>query len=174
MPKKKLTKKQKLFVDEYLIDLNATQAAIRAGYKEKTAYSMGWQNLKKLEVQQSIEKAMQKREDRTEITQDRVLRELEKIGFSDLRGAFNENGSLKMPKDWSDEAAAAISSIEVITKNLGEGEVEYVHKIKLWDKKGGLELIGKHLKMFTDKVEATLDQREPFIIEKENAKSKAD
>ncbi|WP_213431657.1 terminase small subunit, partial [Paenibacillus dendritiformis] len=74
-----LTAKQKAFVQEYLIDLNATQAAIRAGYSAKTARKIGAENLTKPDIQKAIQEAMERREKRTEITQDRVLQELAKI-----------------------------------------------------------------------------------------------
>jgi phage terminase small subunit len=123
---------------------------------------IGYQLLEKTRVQEAIQKAIEDRQKRTQITSDRVLNELARVGFSDIRGAFNEHGALKRPEDWDDATAAAISSIEVVTKNIGDGEVEYVHKIRLWDKKGSLELIGKHLKMFTDKVE--IDSEPPALV----------
>lgn len=79
----KLTNKQKRFCEEYLIDLNATQAAVRAGYSEKTADRIANQNLKKLEVQQYLQKLMQERSERTKISADDVVRELERIAMTD-------------------------------------------------------------------------------------------
>ena len=158
----KLTNKQKLFVQEYLVDLNATQAAIRAGYSEKTANRTGAENLSKPVIQQEIQRAVEKQKERTQIRADKVLKELVKLGFSDIRGVFNEDGTLKRPEEWSDAVAAAVSSVEVVTKSLGEGEVEYVHKIKLWDKNKPLEMIGKHLKMFTEKHEHSGEDGQPL------------
>ena len=80
----KLNDKQKQFCKEYLVDLNATQAAIRARYAEKTAYSQGQRLLKNVEAQEYIRELMQKREQRTEITADKVLEEYAKLGFSDI------------------------------------------------------------------------------------------
>lgn len=82
-----LSPKQAQFVREYLIDLNATQAAIRAGYSEKTAYSIGHENLSKPEIAEAIAVAQAERAKRTEITADMVLSELAKIGFADIRKA---------------------------------------------------------------------------------------
>ncbi|WP_213469940.1 terminase small subunit, partial [Paenibacillus dendritiformis] len=79
-----LTAKQKAFVQEYLIDLNATQAAIRAGYSAKTARKIGQENLTKPDIQKAIQEAMDARAKRTEITADRVLQELAKIGFANI------------------------------------------------------------------------------------------
>jgi len=148
-----LTAKQERFVAEYLIDLNATQAAIRAGYSENTANKQGPQLLGKTSIAAAIAKAQTKRSKRTEITQDRVLAELAKIGFSDLRRTLDECGNLKGPQDWDDETASAIASIEVVVRSVGsnadgEREVEHLAKVKTWDKLSALEKIGKHLGMF--------------------------
>ncbi len=161
-----LNAKQKCFVQEYLIDLNATQAAIRAGYSKKTAYSMGQRLLKKVEIQKAIAKAKSKRQERTEITQDRVLAELAKIGFSDIRKALTSDGNLVDPQDWDDETAGAISSLEVVTVR-GQGDDErtfdHIHKIKVWDKLSALEKLGKHLGMF-DGAGGDDDEAQPLTI----------
>lgn len=149
-----LNAKQQRFVEEYLIDLNATQAAIRAGYSAKTAHSHGSRLLNDVEIAAAISSAKMERAERTGITQDRVLDELAKIGFSDLRKMMTSGGALRLPDDWDDETAGAISSIEVITRPDGEQDaegrraVEAVHKIRAWDKISALEKIGKHLGMF--------------------------
>mgnify|MGYP001953772418 CR=1 FL=1 len=156
-----LTAKQQRFVEEYLVDWNATQAAIRAGYSEKTAQQMGAENLTKPMVAEAIEKEKRKISERTSVDQDRVLNELARIGFSDLRKLFTPDGKVKPPEEWDDAAAAAISAIEVVSKPTGEtdenGELvfEHVHKIKVWDKNSALEKIAKHLGMFTERVELT-------------------
>jgi len=152
---KKLTAKQQCFVAEYLVDMNATQAAIRAGYSAKTAGAIGDEVLKKPEIAEAIKSAMDARSERTEITQDMVLRELAKIGFSDLRKMFS-NGNLIAIDALDDESAACLSSIEVVTRRVPggeESEVEHVAKIKVWDKQAALVNIGRHLGMFTDKVD---------------------
>jgi len=149
----KLTAKQSTFVKEYLIDLNATQAAIRAGYSEKTAYSIGQENLTKPDIQKAIQKAMNERSERTEITQDMVLQELGKIAFLDIRDAFDANGALLAIKDMPEDVAKAIGGIDHSFIGEKDNQIGVTSKIKLIDKKGSLELLGRHLKMFTDKVE---------------------
>lgn len=146
---------QRRFVEEYLVDLNATQAAIRAGYKESSAYSQGQRLLKHDEISSAISEAQQHRSQRTNVTADHVLKELSRMGFSDLRQAFDERGNLRRPEDWPEGLAAAVASVEVVTRNLGEGEVEYVHKLKLWDKNSALEKIAKHLGMFVERHQHT-------------------
>lgn len=148
-----LNDKQHRFIEEYLIDLNATQAAIRAGYSEKTSRSIAQRLLTNVDIQNAISEAKKSRSKRTQITQDRVLQEFAKIGFSDIRNLFTEGGNLRPLSELDAETAAAISSVEVVTKNLGDGEVEYVHKIKMWDKVGSLTQMGRHLGMFVDKTE---------------------
>lgn len=165
-----LTPKQEAFVAEYLVDLNATQAAIRAGYSEKTAYSMGQRLLKNVEVAAAIAEAQAKRAERTEITQDRVLIELAKIGFSDLRKAMTHEGALLNPGEWDDDTAGAISSLEVVvtqgneTDENGQRVPQHVHKIKTWDKLAALDKIGKHLGMFTEKLKILGDPDNPLTV----------
>jgi phage terminase small subunit len=150
---KKLTKKQLLFVAEYLVDYNATQAAIRAGYSKKTAEVIGYQLLQKTSVQEAIAKATDKRLNRLEISADRVLQELAKLALSDVRCLFDETGKLLPVHMLPDNIAASVSSVEVVTSRIPGTEpveVEHTSKIKLWDKKGSLELLGKNLKLFND------------------------
>lgn len=167
-----LNDKQKRFVDEYLIDLNATQAAIRAGYSAKTAGSQSFDLLKKPEIQDAVTEAMKAREKRTEITQDRVLAELAKIGFADLRKVCKwgegvavqhpESGemvavngvSLLSSEDIDDDTAAAISEVSQTAAGL---------KIKLHDKRAALVDIGKHLGMFIERKELTGKDGAPLV-----------
>ena len=154
MADKPLTPKQQVFVDEYLIDLNATQAAIRAGYSEKTAHSIGHENLSKPEIVDAITHAKAERSKRTQVTSDMVIAELAKIGFSDLRNVLTKSGQLIDPQDWDDATAGAISSIEVVARLGGNGDdnepIDYTHKIKTWVKGCALEKLGTNLGMFVD------------------------
>lgn len=153
----KLTAKQQLFVNEYLVDLNATQAAIRAGYSEKTAGQIGEQNLKKLEIANEIEKRMKDREKRTEITQDMVLKELARLAFFDIRKIYDSNGNLIPIKELDDDTAAAIIGVDVsevkVNRDSDKAEIEYTKKIKIADKRASLVDVGKHLGMFVEKSE---------------------
>ena len=160
MKTKSLTPKQQCFVEEYLVDLNATQAAIRAGYSEKTAEQQGARLLGNVKVRAAIDAGKQARTERTETDQDKVLQELKRLVYSDVRACFNEDGSLKPITEWPDEAAAAVSSIEVVTKlgafkEDGSREVDHVHKIKVWDKNSAIDKLMKHLAMFVERHEHT-------------------
>ena len=119
-----MTDKQKRFITEFLVDLNATQAAIRAGYSAKTAYSIGQENLKKPEIRQAIDTAMKEREARTEITADYVLTNLREIVercmqkqpvFTKGEQATDEQGRAI----WTFNARDAIKALELLGKNLG-------------------------------------------------------
>lgn len=159
----KLTDKQAIFCQEYMVDLNATQAAIRAGYSEDSAQQTGSENLSKPVIKKKISDLMELRKKRTEITSDRVLVELSKIGFADVRKMFSNTGQLLLPSEIDDDTAAALQSIEVVSNGIGDA-MEYTHKIKLNDKKGALELIGKHLKLFTDKTELSGPDGRPMEV----------
>jgi phage terminase small subunit len=149
-----LTPRQAAFVAEYLVDLNATKAAIRSGYSEKTAHSIGHENLSKPEIQQALTAAMQDRAERTQVTQDMVIAELAKIGFSDLRKVMTDAGALIPVQEWEDDMAGAISSVEIVRRPNGERDendrpiIEDVVKLRVWDKLNALEKLGKHLGMF--------------------------
>lgn len=142
-----LNQKQKAFVAEYLIDLNATQAAIRAGYSEKTAYSIGQRLLKHVEIQNALQKAMKEREERTEITQDRVLKEYARIAFFDPRKLFDDRGFPLEISEIDDDTAAAIAGLEV-TEEMDSGVKCYTRKYKITNKLGALESLAKHLGLF--------------------------
>ena len=146
-----ITPKQRRFVDEYLKDLNATQAAIRAGYSRKTAEWIGPQLLGKTHVAEAIAIRMKAREKRTEISQDRVLIEVSRIAFFDIRKIYNEDGTLKRVVDLDDETAAAIASIEAIEVG-NEGQLCITKKFRIADKNAALANVMRHLGMFNDKL----------------------
>ncbi|MDB2118960.1 MULTISPECIES: terminase small subunit [Clostridium] len=147
----KLTEKQKRFVEEYLIDLNATQAAIRAGYSPNTAKDIGCENLAKPNIRACIDKEIAERSKRTGINQDRVIRELARLAFVNANDVIDmEEATLKDGATEDDTAAIASVKVKTIPTKEGEG-IE--REIKLTDKLKALELLGKHLGMFKDKVE---------------------
>jgi phage terminase small subunit len=172
-PSGKLTPKQALFVQEYLKDLNATQAAIRAGYSSKTAQVIGAENLTKPMVRQAIDTALAERSGRTQITADRVLQEIAYLAFSDLGQILDFSGKdpkLKPASEIPESARRAISSIKVQRHIEGRNEdartVE-VTEFKLWSKDASLEKLAKHLGLWFDKhkVEHTGPDGKPLQIE---------
>lgn len=166
-----LTPKQKIFADEYLIDLNATRAykvAYPSCKKDEAAAVNGSKLLRNTKVAEYIQERMKEREKRTEITQDRVLQELEKLVLFDIRKLFDNNGK---PVDISmldDDTAACIAGLEVVDYFEGAGEERefagYVKKYKLTDKLRAIELMGRHLGMFKDKLELSghVDTTNPY------------
>jgi phage terminase small subunit len=108
-----LNEKQAAFVREYLVDLNATQAASRAGYSEKTAHSQGQRLLKNAEVRKAINAGKSRRAERVEVSADEVLRELMRLGFSDIANIFNPDGDLRAFRNIPEDTRRAISSIKV-------------------------------------------------------------
>ena len=144
MPTKKLTKKQELFVSEYLIDLNATQAAIRAGYSKKTACETGNENLRKPIIQDAISKAQNKRLEKNEVNADYVLKRLIEIDEMDVVDILDDSGHIKPITQWPKSWRRTISGLDI--QELMMGEVETVlRKIKWPDKVKNLELLGKHI-----------------------------
>lgn len=163
---KGLAPKQAVFVEEYLIDLNATQAAIRAGYSPKSAEDIGRQLLRKTPVAEAISKAQEARSKRTQITADRVLTELAKIGFSDIRKAvlWRANVTGMVEGDDGEHRLAVTNEVQLVDSDkldddtaAAVAEISQTAtgglKVKLYDKKGALDSLGKHLGIFTDKTE---------------------
>ena len=155
----KLTPKQARFVEEYLVDLNATQAAIRAGYSESTARAIGHENLTKPDIQEAIAEARG-----TEITADRVLEEYAKIAFFDPRKLFMADGGIKPVEQWDDDVAAVIGALDVVEIGDNGEMIGRVKKLKLIDKKGALDSIGRHLGMFVDRTELSGRDGEAIVI----------
>lgn len=133
-----LTPKQQRFVEEYLIDLNATQAAIRAGYSAKTAAVIGAENLIKPYIQKAIQEAQNKLTERTEITQDYVLTNIKKV----------------IERCMQQEAVQARDGSPLLVEG-PEGDLACLFEFKETGALKGLELLGKHLGMFKDKIELT-------------------
>lgn len=144
----KLNDRQRQFVREYLIDFNATQAAIRAGYSPKAATAVASRLLTNANVSAAIEEGRQRLAEKTDITAERVLAELAKIAFLDVRKAFNADGSLKPIDELDDNTAAAIAGLEVAAINEDGATIGSLKKIKLADKISALEKLGRNLNLF--------------------------
>lgn len=167
----KLTAKQQRFCDEYLIDLNATQAAIRAGYSKKTANEQGARLLVNVSIQKKISELQKEREKRTEITQDSVLHELALIAFakaSDYARVVEKDAMVEVDENMVpvldvDGNQVKYRTVEpILTDELTEDQKKAIavikkgrdgFEIKPYSKIQALELLGKHLGMFTEKVE---------------------
>ena len=156
----KLTAKQKRFIDEYLVDFNGTQAAIRAGYATRSAEVTAAKLLRNAKVQAEISRRQKDLQRRTEVTQERVVRELARVAFADaashvqvrLREVPCPDGTrarvpvveVKPTAELTDDQRAAIAQIKQ-----GANGIE----VKMYDKIKALELLGRHIGMFNDKLE---------------------
>ncbi|OPL25959.1 terminase small subunit [Pseudomonas aeruginosa] len=144
-----LTKKQRLFVDEYLIDLNATQAAIRAGYSTRRATEIGYQLLQRPEVAQAIQAAMAERSKRTEVEADYVIRRLREIDEMDVLDILEDDGSFRSIRDWPKAWRQFLSGIEIAELFEGRGDDRRIagvlRKVKWPDKPRNLELLSRHV-----------------------------
>ena len=147
----KLTPKQQRFCDEYLIDLNATQAAIRAGYK-RSEYTDTNANklLENTRIAEEIEKAMAERSKRTGINQDRVVQELAKLAFVNAADVIDVESATVLPNA-KPEDLACIQSVKVKRTTKGKNVIEE-REVKFYDKKDSLVQLGRHLGMFKDNV----------------------
>lgn len=162
-----LTEKMKRFAEEYIVDLNATQAAIRSGYSEKTAKSIGQENLTKPDIQTYVQELMNKRSQRTEVTADMVLKEYAKLGFSNITDYLKVVEKEVM----TESGFQTYKTVDIFeTDDIDKVKMDAVSEIKqtkdgialkLHDKKGALDSIARHLGMFNDslKVDATVTKK---------------
>ena len=150
-----LTPKQARFVAEYLKDLNATQAAIRAGYTEKTARQQGSRLLTHADIAKAIAAGKAKQLESADISATRILEEMKRIALVDVRTFFDEHGNAKAIKDLGPEQGAALGGFEVLIKNAkaGDGVTDTIHKFKLWDKPKVLEMFCKHFGLLEERVQ---------------------
>ncbi|MDP2618611.1 MAG: terminase small subunit [Hyphomicrobiales bacterium] len=138
-----LNAKQRRFVDEYLVDLNATQAAIRSGYSKRTAEQQACRLLKNVKIAAEVGRLRADLATKAELQRSDLLAEYRKIAFQDIRRAFNENGSLKPIHELDDDTVAALAGIEVSEITVGETVVGHLKKIKLSDKRSALDSLAK-------------------------------
>ena len=167
-----MTLKQQSFCREYLVDLNATQAAIRAGYSPRTAASIGQENLKKPEIQEAIQGLIEERSRRVEVTSDMVIEELARLAFVDIGKLYDESGKLLPVHEIPEGVRRAVLGIDVFEETEGRGEakelVGLTKKVRVADKIRALELLGKHLRLFADRTEITGADGGPLVVESSN------
>lgn len=165
---KKLTTKEALFVRHYLLDQNATAAAINAGYSEKTAGSIGSENLKKPHIAAEISRLSGAAHDKLDLSVERLLKRANDLAFGDLRKLYAPNdsrdpedkGDLRMlhPSEWPDEVAASIAGFEVIAQKDREGYLtgDYVVKVKMVDRRAALDMLFRHKALYNDKLDVNV------------------
>ena len=155
----KLTPKQMRFVDEYLVDFNATQAAIRAGYKAKTAHVIGAENLRKPKIAEEIARRQKDLQKRTEVSQDRVVKELARIAFANIADYLHVETQTRTKDDGTEVTYQTVMFNETQELSADQRAALAVVKqsvngfeLKLHDKIKALELLGRHIGMFNDKL----------------------
>jgi phage terminase small subunit len=146
-----LTAKQTLFVEEYLIDLNGKQAAVRAGYSAKSAEVQASRLLRNTAVQAALGEAMQARSQRTKVTADRVVAELAKLAFADMRDYWPRPGETIDLHRLDEDRTAAVEEISISETVDPAGVLHRRTRLKLHDKKGALDSLARHLGMFVDR-----------------------
>lgn len=157
-----LNARQQRFVEEYLVDLNASAAARRAGYSAKTAGQIGEKLLKKAEIQEALQAAMKARSERTQIDADWMLKRLAQMAEADMADLFASDGTLRPPHEWPEAwRKGLVAGVEVFEEFDGQGKdrklIGYTRKVKLADRLKSLELIGRHVAVgaFRERVELT-------------------
>ncbi|MBL8508340.1 MAG: terminase small subunit [Chitinimonas sp.] len=152
MSSQQLSLRRQRFVDEYLVDLNGAAAYLRAGFAASngaTAANGARRLLKVAAVAEAVAERMAARQQRTEISQDRVLNEYARIAFFDPRRLFHPDGRLKTVLELDADSAAVLTAMDVAELATGEGAT--IRKVKLLDKKAALDSLARHLGLFNDK-----------------------
>jgi phage terminase small subunit len=155
-----LTRKQQIFIAEYLKDSNGTRAALAAGYSKNGAESTASTLLRNPKVSEVLSKKTASILEKLGLSAEKVLKELMKLAFLDARKFYNDDGSLKLIPELDDDTAAALAGMEIeeAYEHFGKGQAKatgIIKKIKFADKGQNLERLGRHLKLFTDKLEVT-------------------
>lgn len=151
-----LTPKQAAFCQEYLLDIDASAAAVRAGYSSvRGGKQAAYELMQKPHIRAEIQRLMDSRSRRLDITADRVLQEIAAMGFVNMQDLYDAEGNLRSLADLPREVAAALQ--EVHEDESGR------RRVKLADKKGSLELLGKHLKLFREQVSVSNPDGSPLF-----------
>lgn len=170
MSDRPLTPRQQRFVDEYLIDLNATQAAIRAGYSERTAQEQSSRLLSNAMVQQAIQQAQQARSEITGVRAANVLREIALLAHSTITDyVIDDHGNVTLAEGVHPGAIRAVASIKKKIRAIGETVVERETEIKLWSKTESLKLASQHLGLLKERLELTGKDGGPVALTVEQA-----
>lgn len=173
---KELEPRQKLFVKEYLVDCNGTQAAIRAGYSAKTAGEQAPRLLANVRIKEAVQNGLKEKYHRFDLTAERVLLEIHRLANYDITKAYDKDGNLLPLHEMPEDVRRAISSVEtesVMRDNKDPTDPEAdktmvtVKKIKFADKRGHLDLLAKHFKLLVDKIELTGKDGAPIEVKSE-------
>jgi phage terminase small subunit len=159
----RLNDKQTRFVQHYLVTLNATQAAISAGYSARTARQVGSRLLTHVDIANAIQAGREEMGRRAAITQDEIVARLASIMRSDIRDLYAKDGTLKPLHEMRDSTAAMLESVET-TEVVVDGAVTIVRRVKRADRLKAAELLMRHLGMLNDKVKLQGDAENPLAV----------
>lgn len=162
-----LEPKHERFVAAYRRCLNATEAAIEAGYSPKTARQQGSRLLSHAAIAKVLAQQTQKALTKIELSAERALMEAASLAFSDLTAYYDEDGNVKPMSEWTPEMRAAIQSIETLDRDITPGErgpAAKVHRLKLWDKTKNLDLLFKHLGLLREQIDVNVTVRLDSLI----------
>ena len=163
-----LSPKQKRFCQEYMKDLNGTQAAIRAGYSKKTAKEIAAQNLSKLNIQEFIQKLQDKIKERNNITVDKLISELVNIYDINPADIYDKKGNLKPIQDLPENITRAIREIEVVERYSGKSIQIQTRKIKFHNKLEAIEKLARHIGFYEkDNEQKKIELPIPITIKRE-------
>lgn len=161
----RITPRQRRFVEEYLVDMNGRQAAIRAGYTATTAHVQAAKMLKKDNITAAVTAGIALRSHRTEVEAEAVLRRLWQMANFDIRKLFKDDGSMKAITELDDETALGVVSIKVVELKDGDGNVRgYSKEARLVDLRAVLVDVGRHLGMFDAKLRISGDKENPIAL----------
>ncbi|EKT4486707.1 TPA: terminase small subunit [Shewanella algae] len=153
----KYTDFERRFIAAYVELSSKKEAAVKAGSKSKEPAKVGYITYNRPHVREAIDWHINKSFEEAGVSSERIIRELAMVAFADMAPIFNEDGSLKPFKEWPQHCRRALSGLEVDELFEGQGEdreqIGFTKKFKQWNKVAALELLGKHKKMWTDKVE---------------------
>jgi phage terminase small subunit len=144
MSSKALNPKQEAFCNAYMLTFNGSKAAVTAGYSPSTAAATASRMLTKSNIIEALAERREIANQVAGVTQERVIKELARIGFADIRGVIDDDGGMRQPSEWSDATAATVSSVEISSA----GDMVTLHKIRTYDKIQALDKLGKHLGLF--------------------------
>ena len=163
-----LTHKQARFVAEYLIDLNATQAAIRAGYSQKTASQQGARLLRNVKVREAVAQGERRQLKAADVEKDRIIQELKAIAFAKpILGMCGQDGKILPAEQWPEDIHAAIRSFEVVVRSAPArgGYPDTVVKVSFCNKVAALELLGKHFGVAQQHGEMTTHEEIALLLD---------
>jgi phage terminase small subunit len=158
-PETGLTQLEAAFVREYMVDRKPTEAARRAGYSSnyalKHAYLLPEHPLIAAQIKAEDARLLRK----ARVTAEDVIDELAKLAMADPRALFDADGNVKPLTEWTQADAACVASVDVVKRNVtaGDGKMDMVYRIRMWDKPKALELLAKHFKLLTEKIEVSGD-----------------